>query len=106
MAKPKTAAKRTTTKKAAPRKKTPTVAKAHPHLQAARLIEARSPRLLEDLHQVLRRHGLENLNIRSMTLSSDSSEPAAPSGLCPVWRCHTDPNGNNVCGWVLEPCNS
>ncbi len=74
----------------------------HPHLQTARLMEDRSTQLLQDMHQVLQKHGFENLSIHSITVSSTPSDP--PSGLCPQWRCHTDANGSNVCGWVLEPC--
>jgi len=74
----------------------------HPHLETARLMEGRSTQLLQDMHQVLQKHGFENLSIHSIAFSSSPSDP--PSGLCPQWRCHTDANGNNVCGWVLEPC--
>lgn len=76
----------------------------HPHLQTAQLMEGRSAPMLEDMHQVLQKHGFQNLTIRSMAFSASAANASPPAGLCPVWRCHTDPNGDNVCGWVLEPC--
>jgi hypothetical protein len=89
-------------KKALKRAATPVTT--HPHLQTARSIEDRSPQLLEEMHQVMQKHGFSALKIRSMTFSGSSPEPSSPTGLCPRWRCHTDSSGHTVCGWVMEPC--
>lgn len=77
----------------------------HPSIRRARLLEQTSPALLEDMHEVLGRHGFAGTRIRSLALTEGNEDPQPNSTLCKRWRCHTDGNGDTVCGWVWEPCD-
>lgn len=79
-------------------------------LAAARDLHAKFPTILDDFHQVLKRHGMNDLRIDSVDFhaapSASVSAGGCPPGTVATTRCVPKPGGGVFCFTVCEPSAS